>query len=233
MFSLLNMEHFLKDVNHTRLLFFFGNVLEEELTKSGMVEVAEGKMDEGGEHSMRVDTQDIFEWMLIKNPKRMNVFEGIETSTNNNTFAGNDKFNFLGIFGKEEVSHYANEDKGNSHQRAIGKKGIGNNKKEEYCNDDNRARIGSHVDMLRSNPREKHSLGWGNMIYIHRVCFFYYTTFEKGGGSERIRTSGTISGTAVFKTAAFNHSATLPCNFFQCALGGDRTPDPLVRSQML
>ncbi len=29
-------------------------------------------------------------------------------------------------------------------------------------------------------------------------------------GSERIRTSDTLSGTTVFKTVAFNHSATLP-----------------------
>lgn len=38
----------------------------------------------------------------------------------------------------------------------------------------------------------------------------YHKSRESFGGSERIRTSGTVSGTAVFKTAAFNHSATLP-----------------------
>ena len=32
----------------------------------------------------------------------------------------------------------------------------------------------------------------------------------ENGGSGGIRTHGTLSRTAVFKTAAFNHSATLP-----------------------
>gem|GEM_PF-5657604 len=34
--------------------------------------------------------------------------------------------------------------------------------------------------------------------------------FQKNGGEGGIRTHGTITGTAVFKTAAFNRSATSP-----------------------
>lgn len=34
------------------------------------------------------------------------------------------------------------------------------------------------------------------------------------GGSERIRTSGAIADTPVFKTGALNHYATLPCFIF-------------------
>ncbi len=33
------------------------------------------------------------------------------------------------------------------------------------------------------------------------------------GGGGRIRTHGTLTSTAVFKTAAFNHSATPPLSF--------------------
>ena len=36
------------------------------------------------------------------------------------------------------------------------------------------------------------------------------TRINRGGGRGGIRTPGTVSGPAVFKTAAFDHSATLP-----------------------
>ena len=38
----------------------------------------------------------------------------------------------------------------------------------------------------------------------------WQTIWNEGGGRRGIRTPGTVSGSAVFKTAAFDHSAILP-----------------------
>ncbi len=39
-----------------------------------------------------------------------------------------------------------------------------------------------------------------------------FRVFERFGGRERIRTSGTVTRTPDFESGAFNHSATLPLN---------------------
>jgi hypothetical protein len=55
----------------------------------------------------------------------------------------------------------------------------------------------------------------GKPFHYPHICFFYkkhpYWVLYICG-SERIRTSGRCNPTTVFKTAAFNHSATLPNN---------------------
>lgn len=51
-----------------------------------------------------------------------------------------------------------------------------------------------------------------------RKVFFSFKSEITGegliGGSERIRTPGTFSGTPVFKTGTFDRSVTLPFNSF-------------------
>jgi hypothetical protein len=61
-------------------------------------------------------------------------------------------------------------------------------------------------DSNPGNPFEFNTLA----VCCFRPLSHLSKIFIKLCGSERIRTSGTLSGTTVFKTVAFNHSATLP-----------------------
>ena len=53
------------------------------------------------------------------------------------------------------------------------------------------------------------------MSPVQTVTYVSGSDNPESGGSGGIRTHGTLSRTAVFKTAAFNHSATLPLSPFR------------------
>ena len=77
---------------------------------------------------------------------------------------------------------------------------------------------GRQIDAIR--PRVVRSLQSALRTKYHeiRACFAYFAEkggavslqFRLAGGGRGIRTPGTLSGTAVFKTARFNHSRIPP-----------------------
>ena len=60
------------------------------------------------------------------------------------------------------------------------------------------------VSILRAS-----GVGGGSLIYSN-IAYLLVKNWEKGGGRERIRTSGRVTPTPDFESGAFNHSATLP-----------------------
>jgi len=123
------MKHFLHNVNHARILFFFGNIGEEYFSDSLMIKVTEGKVDEWSEHSMGMNAENVLEWILIKDPKRMNIFKSKETAPNHYAFSSNNEFYVLRILGKEEIAYDTDEDESNSHEGTIGVEGVGDHSK--------------------------------------------------------------------------------------------------------
>ena len=73
---------------------------------------------------------------------------------------------------------------------------------------------GSNPEQRCANRCLGRRLGHGEYARIR--CFVGF--FNDSGGGEGIRTPGTLTGTAVFKTAAFDHSATPPSYYFHCRL---------------
>jgi hypothetical protein len=123
-----------------------------------MVKISEREMNERSKYPIRMNAEDIFEGIFIKNPERMNILEGVQIPSHNDPFASDDKFYFLRIFGEKEIAHHPNENKGNSHEWAIGKEGVGNDgKKKNGCYDDS-FRIGSYVNVFGGDPRKEHAL---------------------------------------------------------------------------
>ena len=59
------------------------------------------------------------------------------------------------------------------------------------------------------------------------MLFFYnLTTMWYGGGGTGIRTLGTLSRTSVFKTGAFDHSATPPTSLHYTLLSDSKSSYP-------
>ena len=53
-------------------------------------------------------------------------------------------------------------------------------------------------------------LMWGRERHLKSISLIYCVFIEESGGQSGIRTHGELSPTAVFKTAALNHSAICP-----------------------
>lgn len=105
-----------------------------------------------------MNAQDIFEGVLVKDPKRVNIFEGIERPADHHSLAGDDKLDILRVLGEEKIADDPDQDKGNGHEWAIGKEGVGDHHKEEEGGNNNRSRIGPHMNMLGSYPGEEDAL---------------------------------------------------------------------------
>ena len=83
---------------------------------------------------------------------------------------------------------------------------------------------------LNSQQRTSSYASFRNKKYESKLSIYYFFNLLKGyaflccfhnsGGSERIRTSGTVARTHAFQACSLNHSDTLP----SCAIISDFTP---------
>lgn len=147
------MEHFLEGVNHGWLVFFLGDELDEELAELVGWDIADRDVDEWGEDAVRVDAEHALERRLAMDPERMDILEGVECLTTDQSLVRHHELEFARVTGDEEIADDADQDERDRHERAISEDRIGDDEREEDGRDHESARVRPDMDMFRGAPR--------------------------------------------------------------------------------
>lgn len=167
------MQHFLQSVNHSRLMLFLGEVVDEEIAELSSRDIPDRDVDERREDAIRVQAQDAFERHLFMDPKRVDIFECVECLAADDTFVGDHELEFARISSDEEIADDADQDEGDRHEGTIGKNSVGNDQCEENGRYHEAAWIGPDMEMFRCAPRQK---GIARENWFHREFLFLYYT---------------------------------------------------------
>lgn len=146
------MQHFLQSVNHGRLVFLLRNELDEEFAEFIGWDVADWDMDEWGEDAIGMDTEHTLERRFAMNPERVDVVEGVERFSADESFVRHHELEFARVARDEEVADNADQDKDDRHERAIGEDGVRDDEGEEDGRDHQSARVRPDMDVFRSVP---------------------------------------------------------------------------------
>ena len=166
------MQHFLEGVNDGRTVPFLRDESGKELAQLVGWGITDRDVDERGEDAVRVDAEHALERRLGIDMERMDVLESVERLAADYALIGDHELELTRVAGDEEIANDADQDKGDRHDRAVGKDGVGDDEREEDSRDHQSTRVGPDMDVFRCTPRQD---GVANEDRIHRLFFVFST----------------------------------------------------------